>query len=405
MAIMNGSFVCSNARLIWLYATTMNNLCSSTFLPSLFFLNNNLFLAFQGATGHKDEALSPADEFLTCGGDSLRAVQLVDQVEQHLRHQVPGLLDIVLTGTFGDFLSLLKHHTEETEVMGIVKEPATAKGTSPRELETSGTLPETVKNSQPIEEEDTGALVKGEEPLPRPSQKDAMMVDITEARAKKRRHPCRTAGHGGQLEMFESGRKTRKWHTQKSGAGTETHSNGEISNCVEMSACACGCDGGDKCRKAVLLGESTARTAAAETVKLEVTVAMATSPSRWQGQNMADAEQSSHHDARASEVNVPKEHKDVTRDDVFIRSIGRANSGLLTTHYGRPDCGQMLCHQHWCHEDLVFCEEDNAASNNVTASYPASEAEDREGGVQMTPEWVVNTGKCVDASPLVAMTR
>ena len=336
----------------------------------------------------------------------MRAVQLVDQVEQHLGHRVPGLLDIILTGTFGDFLSLLKHHAKETEVMGIAKESATAKGTSSRELETSGTLPGTVKNSQPIEEDDTGALLKEEEPLPHPSQKDAMMVDITEARAKKRRHPCRTAGHGGQLEMFESGRKTRKWHMQKSGAGTETHSNGEISSCVEISACACGCDGGDKCCKVVLSGESTARTAAAETVRLEVTVAMATSPSRRQGQNMADAEQSSHHDTGASEVNVPKEHKDVAQDDVFIRSIGRANSSLLTTHYGRPDSGQPLYHQHWCHEDLVFCEEDNSASNNVTASYPASEAEDREdGGVQMTPEWVVNTGKCVDASPLVAITR
>ena len=44
VAVMNESFVCSHAHMIWLNETTVNNLCSSMFLPCLFFKTITYFL-------------------------------------------------------------------------------------------------------------------------------------------------------------------------------------------------------------------------------------------------------------------------------------------------------------------------------------------------------------------------
>ena len=414
--------------------------------------------ALQGATGHKDTLPSPADEFLVGGGDSLRAVQLVDQVEQFLGHQVPDLLDTILTRTFGEFLFLLQQHATETGAMvkesgtvnrvgssefqettgavpeiverlqlreyedngalskrveplphslqneGTVTEPGTAKRTSSGEVETSGRMPETVKRVQLREYEDNGTLSKRVEPLSHSSQNEGTMM---EAKTKKRKHPCRTACHGGQLEPLETGRKVRKLsHTENSDVGTEIHSNGEMKNHAEILTCACGCNRGDSCQQTTVLAEPEAVTAATESVRHETTAPLAASPSWQQGQNVA-AEEHARHDDVTSEMNVSKEYKHIAGDDFFLRSVGRANSHLLTTHHARLDSDMCSDRQRQCHEDLAFCEDDKSApSKNLTVFCSASKVEDREGGrVKMTPKWIVNTGKCVDASPLVAVTR
>ncbi|KAK7495282.1 hypothetical protein BaRGS_00013464 [Batillaria attramentaria] len=66
---------------------------------------------WQNSTG-PGKTISFSDNFLTSGGDSLKAVHLAECTESHLGQKVPQLLDVILTGTYQDFLNLLRSQSE-----------------------------------------------------------------------------------------------------------------------------------------------------------------------------------------------------------------------------------------------------------------------------------------------------
>lgn len=55
--------------------------------------------------------MTPCDTFLSSGGDSLKAVQLMENIETQLHCSIPNLFDIILTGTYSDFLALLRKYS------------------------------------------------------------------------------------------------------------------------------------------------------------------------------------------------------------------------------------------------------------------------------------------------------
>lgn len=66
------------------------------------------------------------DNFVKCGGDSLSAVQLVEELEKHLQYEVPELLDIILNSSFENTLKSLTHYylaNNENETFHPSKRP------------------------------------------------------------------------------------------------------------------------------------------------------------------------------------------------------------------------------------------------------------------------------------------
>lgn len=57
-----------------------------------------------------DDVVTSEENFLQSGGDSLKAVQLANNVENKLGCQIPQLLDIILRGTYMNFVSCVKNH-------------------------------------------------------------------------------------------------------------------------------------------------------------------------------------------------------------------------------------------------------------------------------------------------------
>ncbi|XP_027238806.2 beta-alanine-activating enzyme [Penaeus vannamei] len=79
--------------------------CNITNLDSLEYLLKKYWTTVLGIN-----TVQYKDNFVKCGGNSLSAVQLAEELEKHLTYEVPELLDVILNSNFENILELLTHY-------------------------------------------------------------------------------------------------------------------------------------------------------------------------------------------------------------------------------------------------------------------------------------------------------
>ncbi|KAK7097520.1 hypothetical protein V1264_004483 [Littorina saxatilis] len=396
---------------------------------------------WQDATCSWNKVPSPTDQFQSCGGDSLRAVKMVEQIDLHLGHQVPDLLDILLTRTFGDVLSLLQQHTQEHKTM--FHEAQTTLAAHLMELSHSGSnkreIEETRMSHRTHNRKRARSLLETRRELRkgRRNQKrtNRAIEDLVEA-AKPL--PCFShkdaPSAGAKRQQFDEDEpiaKARKLNTSGSDLGT-----GIIATVREKE------------RQAVMLEEAFtfeetdgdsqqvkvlpefSRSALPE-ASMEVKTAPLVCFSLEQKEQTLAAEKNTHEEITVRQEDISSDTvnsgiavnsdcsgvKEDFSNDGVVMNVGRANTCLLTRNgertYPCKHCQNQECHcDHERHRSKSMSnvvnygnESDMSRLNDATRFISSAETAVEKSSVRLELQWAVNTGKCVDASPLVATTR
>ncbi|XP_076467763.1 beta-alanine-activating enzyme-like [Babylonia areolata] len=315
---------------------------------------------WQDIIGDQRKTVSPSDNFLTCGGDSLKAVRLVEQVEQHLGHDVPDLLDVVLIKTFSEFLVTVRQHLRSN---GLAE-----------------------KNQN--------------------------------VRSHKNRHvPARKHDSDNHLEPSEPPAKVRKSASQNSNGddrillNLEHCSNDKNSNVSTRNLVKQSFHGRDLADQAAT-GTSPEKQYYEHNGK---TKSLSESSSQDNGVLSGHEHCSSDTESKVSKYNHTKQsHHGKAVVEQAAAAEGRASLSSLdqksTTYFGgdTPTAEEdtfvgsvSRASRCWSSGGSVGHDVISNGNNGCSA---AGEERDRNA-IQLELQWTCDTGKCVDASPLVGRTR
>ena len=360
----------------------------------------------QEVTGHKVSPSCPEVQFLSCGGDSLKAVQLLESVENYLGQNVPDLWDTLLTGTLGDFLTLIKQHCKETGT----KQPC--RDSKVRNEGTTG-------DRDHSKSEDMGASLLPSAALPSSLLKHAAdskgqlteTVDSTVCYAVDEHSVSLSEGttdlkHKNLAESEQMSGPPAKWRkvSQHPPESVEICS-ASVHPMSDFKACSCShCGGRSESSKvtSVLQTRSLLKGEACEVATQNICHENKVSKVLMEQESCDRIDQSVLEDS-ATNNSVSNNDTDFAGETAFVSSVSRANTSVITTNHNRAHPSyRCTCSLHSSASEAVS----SAPQPNGFGSRSLSDRGDSdEARLEMELQWSVNTGKCVDASPLVAETR
>nr|KAG5705429.1 hypothetical protein BaRGS_004556 [Batillaria attramentaria] len=316
---------------------------------------------WQNSTG-PGKTISFSDNFLTSGGDSLKAVHLAECTESHLGQKVPQLVDVILTGTYQDFLNLLR---SQSEILSAADRPKRKQD-----------FLEGGRKKQKIQATDS---------TPQPAETDGE-VDEDGVRVER---TCEI--NGAKMEMYH----------------TAAENNGYLSTHAENVA---------------LDTDITDSSDGDEILKMPLTSSHSISRHFLTGNpgNADQAAPTAHRQKilpKASESNDETASGTVTADgktvceramgspsrcDDFVTSVGR---GGTITHHTMEVQAVGDSTQKASSEKILPLFSKRDVLHQCKGRCTSFQGFGRKTTIKLELEWRVNTGKCVDASSLVAVTR